>query len=370
MSELPRWLHPGAWWLWAIGMATAASRTTNPVYLIAIIVAVALVVDARRPTAPWAGAFAASVRLGLFIIVMRVLLQMFLGASLGSMVLIELPQVPLPEWMAGIRIGGVITVESVLAGFYDGLRLATIMMCVGAASSLASPTRLLKAMPAALYELGVAVVVAMTFAPQLVADAQRIAQARRLRGRPHTGIAGLAGIAGPVFDGALERSVALAAAMDSRGYGRSAAVDPKVRMVTNGLLLGGCVALGVGLFGLMDSGTPAVVVLPLVVLGVACSALAMRLAGRRAIRTTYRPDPWSRPEWFVCGSGLAVATAFLAAAVAGAPELQTSVVPLEWPAIGWLVLVPAFGILPARLAPPLPAAFVRAPEAHTVGATA
>src|ERR671939_669735 len=23
-------LHPGAWWLWALGLGTAASRTTNP----------------------------------------------------------------------------------------------------------------------------------------------------------------------------------------------------------------------------------------------------------------------------------------------------------------------------------------------------
>ena len=29
----PRWLHPGAWWLWALGLATAASRTTNPLLL-------------------------------------------------------------------------------------------------------------------------------------------------------------------------------------------------------------------------------------------------------------------------------------------------------------------------------------------------
>ena len=29
----PRNLHPGAWWLWALGLAAAASRTTNPVLL-------------------------------------------------------------------------------------------------------------------------------------------------------------------------------------------------------------------------------------------------------------------------------------------------------------------------------------------------
>ena len=33
MARLPRALHPGAWWLWALGLATAASRTTNPLLL-------------------------------------------------------------------------------------------------------------------------------------------------------------------------------------------------------------------------------------------------------------------------------------------------------------------------------------------------
>ncbi len=28
-----RWLHPGAWWVWALGLAAAASRTTNPLLL-------------------------------------------------------------------------------------------------------------------------------------------------------------------------------------------------------------------------------------------------------------------------------------------------------------------------------------------------
>ena len=33
----PRNLHPGAWWLWAIGLAAAASRTQNPLPLLSAI---------------------------------------------------------------------------------------------------------------------------------------------------------------------------------------------------------------------------------------------------------------------------------------------------------------------------------------------
>ena len=33
LERLPRELHPVAWWIWALGMATAATRTTNPLLL-------------------------------------------------------------------------------------------------------------------------------------------------------------------------------------------------------------------------------------------------------------------------------------------------------------------------------------------------
>ncbi|MBO0517687.1 energy-coupling factor transporter transmembrane protein EcfT, partial [Streptomyces beijiangensis] len=67
---------------------------------------------------------------------------------------------------------------------------AALLICVGAATALANPARLLKSLPGALYEAGVAVVVAMTFAPNLVADVTRLRAARRLRGRLDTGVKG------------------------------------------------------------------------------------------------------------------------------------------------------------------------------------
>ena len=42
-------------------------------------------------------------------------------------------------WVAGVRLFGPLTREGLLAGLYDGLRLATIIICVGAANSLANP---------------------------------------------------------------------------------------------------------------------------------------------------------------------------------------------------------------------------------------
>ena len=354
-DRLPRWLHPGAWWLWALGLAAAASRTTNPLLLLLLIAAAAVVVNARRPDAPWGRSFGFFVRLGIIVIIVRVTVQILFGSAIGTTVLLPLPGIGLPEWMAGVRIGGDVTAESILMALYDGLRLATILICVGAANSLASPTRLLKSVPPALYELGVSVVVAMSFPPQLVSDVERLRTARRLRGRSTTGPRAIAGSAVPVLEGALERSVTLAAAMDSRGYGRRGARTAVERRIASGMLLGGLVAACIGTYALVSTGAPALLGLPMLAFGVTFSALGVVLAGRTSVRTNYRPDPWRLPEWAVSAAGVTVAMVFAASDWLGVPGLHTSVDPAAWPTIPLAALA---GILvattPAWTAPRLP----------------
>ena len=104
-----------------------------------------------------------------------------------------------------------------MAALYDGLRLGTLLCCLGAANALANPKRALRVLPGALYELGVAVVVTLSVAPQLVESVQRVRRARKLRGGAGRGFHAIRGIAIPVMEDALERSLRLAAAMDSRG---------------------------------------------------------------------------------------------------------------------------------------------------------
>ena len=356
---MARWLHPGAWWLWALGLAAAASRTTNPLLLGLILAVAAYVVAARRPEAPWARSFGVFLWFGLVIIAVRVVFQTLFGAPMGSTVLVTLPEVGLPEVLAGVRIGGEVTAESLLFALYDGLRLAVILACVGAANSLASPSRLLASVPAGLYEVGVAIVVALTFAPQLVSDLSRVRATRRLRGRPDSGLRGIAGAAMPVFEGALERSVDLAAAMDSRGYGRTAQSTPAQRRVTAGLLLGGLVGVLLGVYAALDSAVPSWLALGLAGVGVVAAVVGLRLSGRRAVRTRYRPDPWATPEWLVAGSGIVAALGLaVAVALAGSAQaagLAPSVVPMAWPSLPLLpALAVAVALLPAWVAPPVP----------------
>ncbi|WP_434976349.1 energy-coupling factor transporter transmembrane component T [Streptomyces aurantiacus] len=355
-------LHPGAWWLWALGLATAASRTTNPL-LIGLLIGVAgYVVAARRTSAPWARSYGAFVKLALIVIGIRLVFAIVLGSPIpGTHLIVTLPEVPLPDWAQGVRIGGRVTAEGVVFALYDGVRLAGLLICVGAANALASPARLLKSLPGALYEVGVAVVVAMTFAPNLIADVQRLRAARRLRGRPDKGVRGLLQVGLPVLEGALERSVALAAAMDARGFGRTAAVPARVRRTTAVLTLGGLMGVCAGTYGLLTAdGTT--YGLPVLGAGLAAALGGLWLGGRRSVRTRYRPDRWGARAWLVAGSGAAVAGLMIAASSSAPEALHPGVVPLIAPA---LPLLPAaavlIGLLPAFVAPVPPPAEAPAP---------
>ncbi len=362
-----RWLHPAAWWVWALGLATAASRTTNPVLLLLIIAVAATVVAARRPDAPWSRSFAVFLRIGLIVVTVRIAFQVLLGAPQGTTVLFTLPGVDLPTWMAGVRLGGQVTLESIVYAAYDGLRLATVIACLGAASSLASPYRLLKAMPAALYEVGVAMVVALSFAPAMVTDVQRVRTARRLRGRPTSGARGLAGAAMPVFSGALDHSIALAAAMDSRGYGRAAERSPRERHITNALVLGGLLGVCVGLYALLDGSNTSAAGLPLLLIGLGAAAFGFIRGGRRNVRSRYRPDPWLAPEWITALTGVIAVAGTFAQASIDQSALTPSISPLLWPQVPWIAALGVLvALLPVWLTPTPPAIVVLPPQ--TTGA--
>ncbi|CAL9585276.1 hypothetical protein SUDANB178_05088 [Streptomyces sp. enrichment culture] len=345
-------LHPGAWWLWAISLGVAATRTTNPLLLALLLAASGYVVATHRSSAPWARSYTAFVRLALAVVVIRVLFAVALGSPVpGTHTLLTLPEVPLPHWAQGIRLGGRVTAEAVLFAAYDGLKLATLLVCVGAANALASPSRLLKSLPGALYETGVAVVVALTFAPHLIADVRRLRAARRLRGRPDRGLRGLLQVGLPVLEGALERSVALAAAMEARGYGRTADVPAPVRRTTTALTLGGLLGVCAGTYGLLtaEGGTYG---LPVLLAGVLAALAGLRLGGRRSPRTRYRPDPWGAHAWLVTGSGAAVAALLTLASVRDPEALHPGVVPLVAPTLPlWPAVAVLFALLPAFVVP-------------------
>jgi len=333
-------------------MAGAASRTTNPVLLLLAGGVVAFVVAARRTDAPWSRSLVVFLRLGLVVIVLRVALVVVFGNRLPGHVLVTLPHVPLPSWARGVSIGGPVTLEAVLEALVQGLRLAVVLLCFGAANSLASPYRLLRCLPAVLYEAGVAITVALAFAPELVGSIGAVRDARRLRGRPVRGVAGLRGMAVPVLESAFDRSLQLAASMDARGYGRRVPVSRGARRWASGGTAVGLLLVTGGVYGVLVAGSLPGGGIPFVAVGAVLLGAGLAAGGRRTDRTRYRPEPWGLPEWFVAGSGAVVVGCMVAAAVLGVAGLQFSVYPLHLPTLPLLAAAGILvGLVPAWAAP-------------------
>ena len=350
----PRLLHPVAWWIWATALAACALRTTNPLLLCLVIAVAGLVVASRRPDAPWSRSFASSLRLGLVVILVRLAFQMLFGLRIGDTTLFTLPAVTLPSWAAGVSLGGPVTAESMVSALYQGLRLAAVIACFGAATSLCSPYRTLRALPAFLYEAGVAVTVAVSFAPQAAVSARRVREARRLRGRSDRGPRAWAASAMPVLEGALDRSIALAASMDGRGYGRRGPQSNVVRRASALLVVVGLASFAVGAYGFLDAGAPVVFRVPVVAFGALSFVAGAWLASRSRLRSRYRPDPWVGPEWIVAGSGIVALVAFVVVGRNG-DALDPSVFPLVVPSVPVLAVAGLLvAALPALAAPPPP----------------
>jgi len=364
----PRDLHPVAWWSWALGLGIAASRTDNPVLLVLLALVAGLVVTLKRSDAPWARAYTLFVRIALVVLGLRVLFQAVLATQTqGTHVLVTLPLVPLPDWVIGIKLGGPVTWEALLSSVYAGGQLAVILICFGAANALAAPRRMLRLAPAALYEVQVALVVGLSFAPQLVTDARRVHGARRLRGRRVRLRDFFRTTAMPVLESALDRSVDLAAAMDARGYGRMRHLPGRRRRLISALSLLGALGLLIGLYGLLSASIRPALSLGAVLAGAVLVTAALLVGRTRAVRTRYRPDPWALPEWLVAGSGVVVAGVLVGCSLRGIGGL-TMPSALAVPPLHPLPLAAVLiGLLPAVAAPYVPGTAGAEPAPRTPG---
>lgn len=333
-------VHPLAWWAWALGVAVALSATTHPVLVTLLLGAVVAVVLARRDDSPWARAFPAYLVLGAAIVVLRVVFTLVFGLGGSGPVVLDLPVVTLPAWVRGVEVLGPFHLTSLLAAVTEGLRLAALVVCFGAANALADPKRALRALPASLHPLGTAVVIAVTVTPQLVSSVLRVRRAQRLRGAGGRGPRAAAARLMPVLQDALDHALALAASMDSRGYARAATPGGDRRV--GWALVVALAAAVVGTYALLDTTAPRWLGLPVLAVGAVVAVQASRVAGRQVRRSRYRPDRWRRTETLVAGAG-AVAAGAVVLAAAGGADLTPPAGSLAWsvPALGLVAVAAA-----------------------------
>jgi energy-coupling factor transport system permease protein len=355
----PRAVHPGAWWLWALALAGGATATTNPL-LLALIATVSLTVAvARREQARWALTLRLYVWLAVCVVVIRVAFRVVFGAAGGGLgpVALDLPAWHLPSVGGlvegasdgtsgggdgapaggGLVLFGPVTWDGLYLGLRDGMRLACLVLAVGAANVLASPKRVLAALPGALRQVGTAVVVALTVFPSLAASVGRVRRAARLRGPAGSKHQAIHRIVFPVLADSLDRSLELAASLESRGYGVTAR-PPSTAL--QAVRAGAGVVIMVGLAagaltvtsGREDWGWP------LLALSLAALAGLMRWLGRDLTTTRLSRQRWGAQDWMIaaCALGFVLGLA-LSPPLTSADALHPGA--LAWPSLPWPALL-------------------------------
>ena len=209
-------LHPLTLWIWALLMAIGVVTLDNSWVALSVVGLAVVLFLIRSDGAPWNATFRWSIRIAIAIILIRITIGVLIGVPVPGSTLFSIPQLGLPQWMPGIRIGGDVTLERLSSSVHEGVIIATMIILFGAASALTSPHKLLRVLPVHIYEIGVTLVIATSVFPQLAQSLQRIRSAQKLRGIERISLRTLAL---PLLEQSLSRSLQLAESMESRGFG-------------------------------------------------------------------------------------------------------------------------------------------------------
>lgn len=263
----------------------------NPWYQL-IIIAIAILL--------WPGDAGGYLRLGVLLRLALILL--IVGAvfnavivRVGDIVFLQLPE-SIPVF------GGTYTVESVVYGLLNALRLVSIIFAFAVFSRAINYTDLLRLAPAALFELGLILSIGFTLVPSMLRTFSEIREAQTLRGHRPRGVRGLLPLFTPLVVSGMERALTLAEAMETRSYGavRDTQQAHKGQILALIGLFGLSVTLAVHVFIPLTS----VALVLLLALNTALIGFALWLLARGSGRTRLRRAHWSLPETLIAIGGL------------------------------------------------------------------
>lgn len=218
-----------AWVAWVALVMAVGLSTTNPYYLGIVLLCVILVSIMAPKTSAAVAGFRALLAFGLMLLAGSMVVALING-SFGGHILFTIPGPDLPSWLGGLRIGGPVSAEGLVAAAIRGLAILCVLLAFGVFNGAVSPHRVLRSTPAALFHAGLVVTVGLTLLPASIEDVRRIREMRALRGA-RTGLRNLPALVVPAIIGGLERSMRLAEAMEARGYGSAPPPPRRPRFV-------------------------------------------------------------------------------------------------------------------------------------------
>ena len=292
--SLPRF-HPLVWPLWLAAGVLAVGL--NPLHNLLLLLGAAIVATVCHDESPIGRAFGLFVRIGLVLIVVRLLVSTVAvgGFAYGQTPLGRLPVVRAPWWLGGLELGGPFTLEMVVGGLVNGIQLLTLLALFGAFNAVADHYGLLRRMPSFLGGFGLAVTIALAFIPQTLAQLAAIREAQQVRGHRFRTWRDTLPLLIPLVSGGLERSLQLAEAMDSRGYGARLELTAEKSLLEQLAVVAGLSLGAIGLFLLFYYPDPRGGIVCLVAAGIVLGLVARGLGSARG-RTRYLRERWRRKD--------------------------------------------------------------------------
>ncbi len=200
-----------AWIVWSLAAVVAALSTDNPVYRGLVTLAALDVLLTWLPRSRSLRRLGVAVAFSaLFAVLVNVLVS-----HTGADVLIHLPDA-IPVF------GGPVTLESVAFGVTVGLGLTAALVAVAPLSLILESHDIVDALPRPLERTGIALATAMNLVSGFGRTFNSVRDAQRMRGWRPRGIRSWNEVMVPVVLTAIEDSVLLAEAMESRGFGAGA----------------------------------------------------------------------------------------------------------------------------------------------------
>lgn len=225
-----RTLNAYAWIAWTAAAGILAMVVRNPLYALLLIL-IARLVDAACGNAerglrlPWG-------RLTFAILSLSALFNA-LFVHTGETVLARLPG----NWPL---VGGIVTLEALVYGLTTGLVLLALLFVFVAFNHIVPVGDLVRITPRAFHDLGVVLLIAVTYVPETARHLEQVREAQAIRGHRLRGLRDWRPLLVPLLVGGMERAMGLAEAMVARGYGATTgrAQQPRVLFpVAVGLLL-------------------------------------------------------------------------------------------------------------------------------------
>jgi energy-coupling factor transport system permease protein len=324
-----------AWLVWALSAAASVQLAPSPVYVALVIAVAALVVSVHGLDTPFARAFPILIGVGVVFALLRTVLTVATTHGGPGPTLFTTPHVTLPDALGGFSVGGPIELPILLQSAAEGFVIVGVMAVFGAFNAVVSHYELVQATPRAFYEIGLVLIVALAFVPSTIAAISAVRDADRARTGGRVVRRGrLVRLVVPILETGMERAVALAESMDSRGFGRGAATVAD--RVSGWLGFASLLALGGAFVALVGEARTAAVALGLA--GAFGLAAAVLTASKGTQRARYRPRRLTWADWALIGASLLAPALLALLVVADDASLTWTASPLHWP---------TFHVLPA-----------------------